>query len=258
MFRANSSIKNRVGQCGLVLVVVALFAAQPAFAAPLVHGDFEGASVWFNDVREDSATDTPPLYQEVGESITVSSSTVGGTTVDRLNFSPDADFAAFAPQAGGLSSDTTDGVLRFTLEAKEGQTITGVELSEFGDWSITVLVDGQGLVTVGGALFAEEGGNLAQTSIAASGLPGPTDSTSSGTWNGSAELDLSNFSGQTIDIVINNTLQAAADDATAFIAKKGFQVDVTSVPEPGTLLLMASGALLMLRRRGTRAKAVTA
>lgn len=252
MSQFNAS-KALSGQHWLLLAVVVLFAAQPAFAAPVSYGNFEGAGVWFNNVREDSTTDTPPLYQEVGEPITVSTSTVGGNTVDRLNFSPDADFAAYAPQAGGQGSDTTDGQLKFSVQVKAGETITSIKILEFGDWSITVLAGGQSQVTVSGGLFAEEGFDQAQATIATSGLPGTSDPTSNGTWNGSAELDLSSFAGQTIDIIIDNRLGVITSDANAFIAKKGFDVEVTSTPEPGTLVLIASGALLMLRRRTARA-----
>ncbi|MFA9479610.1 PEP-CTERM sorting domain-containing protein [Phycisphaerales bacterium AB-hyl4] len=234
----------------LAFCMVLGMTASATFAAPINYGNFEGQGVWFNDVREDSSTSTPPLYQEPGVPITVSSSTSGSTVVDQLVFSPDADFASFSPTSTGANADTTDGVLKFTLQAKPGQTISSVRLTEFGDWSLVVLSGGEAIVNVGGGLFAVEGANSSQSTINVSGLPANFTTTSSGTWNGWAELDLSAFAGDAIKISLDNTLQTASMNGAAFIAKKGFAIEVTSVPEPGTMILLAGGAVAMLYRRG--------
>ena len=69
-------------------------------------------------------------------------------------------------------------------------------------------------------------------------------------WSSGGELVLADPT-EMVDIVIDNTLQAATGEAgAAFIIKKIFILEVVTVPEPSSLLLLASStAALAVRRR---------
>lgn len=253
----------------LVLWFGLMVAAMPgnALAAPIIYGDFSGASVWYLDVTEDTTTGDPlPLFD------------TPSITIDTLNFTPTADFAATA--AGSGISDSTQGVLTFTIRPKDGVVLTSLFFDETGDTelsgsgtdatntsvvaSIKVTVTEVDDVAITpimqtyGMLFTPSSGDYG---LGTDGGGGPSFETD---WMGQRSVDLPDLldrnrvpftKGATeIEVEIINTLNAASEAGTsATIAKKvlGLEVDTTpTIPEPASIAFatLALGALAARRR----------
>jgi len=225
------------------ILAIAIVAAITTSASAVDYpGPFTGATVVFTDVDESSITD--PLATLYDEPVTPP------PPIDTLVFEPTTDFAAFAPN-GPAGSDVTDGRLVFTVTADEGLFIDTITVNEGGQF----LTLGTGSVNAIGTIRAKDVDtalnigsalNFTFTDVPASGDDG-------GAWTGTASLDLSQFELTAVQIVIENTLAASigAENGTAFIDKKDFNVGVTTfIPEPGSLALLGLGMLAMLSRRG--------
>jgi len=222
-----------------VAIAVAMTTAASAVDYP---GPFTGDTVVFTDVDESSITD--PLATLYDEPVTPP------PPIDTLVFEPTTAFAAFAPN-GPAGSDVTDGKLVFTVTADDGLFLDTITVNEGGQF----LTLGTGAVNAIGTIRAKDVDtslnigsalNFTFTDVPASGNDG-------GAWTGTASLDLSQFELSAVEIVIENTLAASigAENGTAFIDKKDFNVGVTTfIPEPGSLALLGLGALAMLSRRG--------
>ena len=201
------------------------FFAAPALADSIDYGDFAGTTVNFEDVTESSGTDSVPLYGQP---------TVTG---DTLRFSPTEAFFAEA----GSYGDTTDGKLELHLQAADGYQISAIRVTEGGDYSVI----GPGTAVAAGSIGAND------VMVPLDGLVLVLgDVIDSDVWSSGGELVLADPT-EMVDIVIDNTLQAATGEAgAAFIIKKIFILEVVTVPEPSSLLLLASGtAALAVRRR---------
>ncbi len=256
-------------------IAIAVALSFDAPAAPILHGDFDGATVTFNAVTEEALTpgDGPILFG--------TPSVVG----DELDFNP-TSFAASATGAGGV--DVTDGLLQFEVKARPGYVIDEITFSERGDYT---LVGGGGAGTfasVQAAVFGEilevSGIELAaairfQGNLTFTPSDGDFDLATDGVavariFHGSiafdlqAVLDAAGVTGEVtrVGFALDNTLVATSEFGTsAFIAKKdhgGAAVGVavvTDVPEPQPGELLALAALLLfvtsgrMRFRGTLA-----
>ncbi|MCB9845000.1 MAG: PEP-CTERM sorting domain-containing protein [Phycisphaeraceae bacterium] len=171
--------------------------------------------------------------------------TPGGTFI----FSPHN----FRAQVAGVGVDTVTDQLFFDIIAKPGFDITGVRISEVGDYSIA----GSAEVSIGGGLIIT---NLDVFGIATDTLtssPGsPISTPASGEiWTAEAFGDLSSKvpAWRYIRIQLDNTLIARAFDAvsTALVEKKGVGagIEIEIIPAPGSLGLLAIGGLFAARRR---------
>lgn len=221
------------------IVVLALMAAVASGAyASVNHGTFGGGAgeTTFVDVTETTATagDPEPLY---GTPIFSSPST--------LVFRP-AVFAADAPGA-----DQTSSLLEMLIEAPEGQWIQSITVYELGDYA---------LLGIGATVQASANMILSADSNGLNVLGTDSDGVLAtvlgpalgdfGIWSLSLSADVSAHQLDSVYLSMNNTLQALAPDLSlAFIQKKLVRIDVTYVPEPATLGLMAMGMLLITRRR---------
>lgn len=229
------------------LCLYALSVASPAFAAPILYGDFDDfppGVVVYTEVREDSATDDIPLYGPP-EAI-----------VNRLDFDPTA-FGAYAG-GPGINSDTTDGQLNFMIDPLPGTGVTSFLVSESGSFS---------LFGPGGAGTAVGYGVLVEVSILeidGVSLGTPIDFTV----NTSGSMDLT--AGMAIaspwslslpvtfapyipansfvtlaEVVVNNTLVATSEaGSTAFIDKKDFFIDPTGDLDPDNVIPEPTAAVL--------------
>ena len=75
--------------------------------------------------------------------------------------------------------------------------------------------------------------------------------TDSGIWKGGVDAQFGEY--KEVEVTIDNILQAATQEGgAAYIVKKGFHVHVVTIPEPGTILLLASGAALVIFHRRKR------
>jgi len=136
---------RKVAVLGFFLSLGSLvFLSAFAQAGTVSHGNFMGANVAYTSVTESSSTDEVPLF---GTPVTIG---------NRLSFfqpgphpDPSLGFGANAPP-----SDTTDGFLSFGMMAKPGYSITALEISEGGDYSMSVL--GPALAKVTANLIVSE------------------------------------------------------------------------------------------------------
>jgi uncharacterized protein (TIGR03382 family) len=158
----------------------------------------------------------------------------------------------FRAQSVNGGSNLVGDRLEFELFANAGFLISGIRISEFGDYGI---VGEGGQVAASGGLFVT---NLNTGAVASDQIvttPGsPITTEGFGNWQGTANVDLSNQNpGWTrIRVIVDNDLVAISGaGGVAFIEKKvfGSGVSIQIVPTPGTMALVAAGGLLAFRRR---------
>lgn len=231
--------------------------AGSALATPINYGNFNGVTVDWLQVTEDSATDPTPLF---------GTPTITG---DSLNFNP----VSFGSTASNGSADITDGTLTSMIVARPGYTIPAIQFVENGDYTLAG-TGGVGtsasvnlavfvwVTEVNGAAITPVSFNVSGTFNPSSGTfdlfnDGPTFGIR--TWNGGAYADIDAFlasqsisgSATKVTVTIDNSLVTTSQPGTlAFIKKKQIGgVAITVVPTPGAAALMGLGALVATRRR---------
>ncbi|MCA9258987.1 MAG: hypothetical protein KDA61_07295 [Planctomycetales bacterium] len=248
---------------GATCAGAALFSGiSDLYAAPIVHGDYIGATVDYLGVQEESATDPGATL--------FAAPTISG---DSLDFNP-TNFAATASGANG--NDITDSNLQFDVMAHAGKGIQSLSITEAGDASLAgfsndalasvttnVFVDIlelNGTTPVSINVQADLAFSPSNGTYQLSVVGGPTFNTA---WSGNVLLDLSSYLPNTSDLVtkihvsLDNTLTALSQDGTsAFIQKKdadasAISIDINTLPEPTSLLVALTGvaAVFGLRRR---------
>ncbi len=237
-----------------------LFGPASADAAPINYGDFSGSTVMYLDVTEtaNTAGDSEPLYGPPS------------ITSNKLDFDP----AGFAASATSGSSDLTDGQLNFTLMSM-GTTIKSITFSEGGDYSLLGTGSAATLINyalaVGSISVLEVDGVALASPVALAGASSSgQDDLSAGpeslaSWSLSLAYDVDaallsagvpfEFGATKLELAIDDQLAAISElSSIAYIAKKDFMIDVTTVPipEPSTaallgLVLCAVGAARRIR-----------
>jgi uncharacterized protein (TIGR03382 family) len=158
----------------------------------------------------------------------------------------------FRAQSVNGSASVVGDRLEFDLFANAGFLISGIRISEFGDYGI---VGEGGQVSASGGLFVTNlntGATLDDEIVTNPGSP--IQGEGFGNWNGEAGVDLSgqNPGWTRIHVVVDNDLVAISGaGGVAFIEKKvfGSGVSITIVPTPGSMALLAAGSVLAFRRR---------
>jgi hypothetical protein len=252
---------QRAASCALAIG----FCAGTSSAAPINYGDFVGTTVTYKMVTEDSNSgDTPPLF---------GAPSISG---DSLDFNP----VGFGASTSGGGVDVTDGNLVFMVEAKPGNGILNIQISEFGDTTLAGFGTNATFtsVTMNGILnishvdfvginvitipisitnFSPSGGTYG---LGTDGGGGPLFNA---IWSGSTLIDLTTGNpvvaaalaargivptiGVTkISVNFDNTLMALSQVGTsALIAKKDNGVIIrTNVPEPASCALAVFGVAL--------------
>lgn len=232
---------NRKRTAGLFTAAVLMAGVTGAASAISYPGPFTGDTVVFSDVEETSLTD--PGTALYGEPVTPP------PAIDDLVFEPTTDFGAFAPN-GAATGDLTDGRLVFTLTADQGLFLDTISVSEGGQF----LTTGTGSVNAAGTIRLRDVNTSLPIGSAVefdfTELPATNDE--GGNWTGSGSIDLSSAQLNSVEVIIENTLAASigAENGSAFIDKKNFDVNATTfVPEPGSLALLGLGMLALLSRR---------
>ena len=249
--------------CTAVVAALVVAGFGPGvLAAPINYGDFNGNTVDFLQVTEDSTSDPlpPALY---------GTPSVSG---DSLDFNP-ISFNASATGAAG--ADTTDGVLTMMMASHPGQFIDRIEFDEAGEFTLSGLtgnasvsvsatfeldileVDGIAIAPINivtPMVFTPSGGDFDLISDG----PGPLVN---GIWSGQLMVDVRQalidqnipfVNGATkVSVSFDNTLTAQSEAGTsAFIAKKDVGgVGITVIPEPASLMLMTAGGFCVLGRK---------
>ena len=253
------SVFTRVASVA-ALTASALMGSVPAVHASINYGDFDGVSVMYLDVTENSQTDPTPLY--------------GAPTisVDTLDFNP-IGLGAFATD-GGI--DLTDAQLEFGIMAKEGYGLQTLMFIERGDYTLGGLGTAATYVDITTSLFLDiievDGVGITPIKLEqqmvfspnASGLfELPSDGGVNVIWTGSLSVDLNAvLAANNIDfqvgvtkatVNLDNTIFAQSESGTtAFLAKKDLGVSIVSiVPEPtaAAFLLLGLGAMAWSRRK---------
>lgn len=158
-----------------------------------------------------------------------------------------------AEQAGGPGADTISDQLFFDIIAKPNFNITGVRITEVGDYAI----NGDAQVSVGGGLFISNldfFGFATDTLVSTPGSP-ITTPTPGSIWTATADVDLASKipPWNHIRIQLDNILTALtnAANASAFIEKKivGSSIRIEIIPAPGAATLLGLAGLVAMRRR---------
>lgn len=227
--------------CALAVALVGIFSAASQ-AASINYGNFGPVppGVVFLGVTESSGTDPVPLYGPPAPFAT-------GLDFDPIGF--------VATTAGG-GADITDGQLNYTVMGTGTKGITSITLGEAGDYTLA----GAGTAATGvfaGAILRATVTEINNAPVAPINLT-PVNASFGDSLPGAAivapwslglfldvggQLNLAPGSAATkVEVVINNSLVATSEPgAVAFIAKKEFQVDITTVdivPEPGSMALV--------------------
>lgn len=158
-----------------------------------------------------------------------------------------------AEAIGGPTTVNVNDQLFFDIIAKPGFDVTGIRITEYGDYSIV----GQGEVSVGGGLIVTNLGFFDVETGSFVSTPGSpiTDPTPGAVWTASADVDLSDKTPawNHIRVQLDNILIATTFDASsaAIIEKKGLggTVSIEIIPAPGAVSLLALGGLVATRRR---------
>lgn len=158
----------------------------------------------------------------------------------------------FRAQSVNGAANVVGDRLEFDLFANAGFLISGIRISEFGDYGI---VGDGGQVSASGGLFVTNLNTGATVDDEIVTTPGsPIQGEGFGNWNGTAGVDLTgqNPGWTRIHVVVDNDLVAISGaGGVAFIEKKvfGSGVSITIVPTPGSMALLAAGSVLAFRRR---------
>lgn len=249
----------------LFFVSFLLTSSSAVLGSTINYGDFTGANVTFESVRESSETDAVPLF---GAPL---------ATTNSLAFSP----IAFGSSAQGNTSDVTDSQLRMTISSNSmSNGITFIVLNEIGDFTLQGPSDGEAHASVGAAVFwtilevdgeplpgpLPQGNDNVQFNGA--GMNGgefslPNDAGAALPWSGQYVLDVDGFlldngingAATKVEFTFDNSLSTFADSASAAHIKKkeAQQITVTAVPqllpEPSTGFMLFPVVLAMLLRR---------
>jgi hypothetical protein len=247
-------LKNSAVIYGMLVCLVATGWSGVPCAAAIINYPDQGpvGGVTFTNIFESSGTDAVPLY--------------GPPTafVVGMDFEP----ASFVATAGGGAQDVTDGQLNFTAMTTALGQITGIDLSEAGDYSLSG-VGGAATQALAGAIIRATVTQINGVDVAPIPLT-PVNATVGFNlqanpglvqpWNLGLSLNVAaqlnpNQRATKVEVVIDNQLQALSESGSlAFIAKKDFRIDVDTeiIPEPATLMMMLGGCLALasvMRRR---------
>jgi hypothetical protein len=244
-------------------LVAAGLLALPAHAVPIMYPDQVGATVAYVGITEDSTTDPTPLF---------GAPTLSG---DALDFNP-VSFGSTSTGLGGV--DTTDGTLSMGINALSGNLIEEIQFRERGDFRLigtggagtfaavtmkvfvdVIEIDGKEVNIDLGPGGTNDAWNMVfmpsdgDWDLSNDG-PGPLVD---GDWSGALDIDVTQalidlgYGGFATKVKINldNALITLSEEGTtSFIKKKDVDgLTITVVPEPSTLLLMATGCLFLAR-----------
>lgn len=242
----------------VLLLFMSLVVFPYSASASLIHPDVSGATVNFINIVESSPTGDPlPMY---------GAPTVNG---DQLVFPTTGNFSANSLN-GGLP-DETDGKLTLVIQAKPGFVLDDFRIEESGLVLLNAPFGGNAYAEVTAfavVKIAEIGGNPVNPpsfpvflsinpqngQYLLSALGGSSYSQG---WHGSRFVPLPADTTK-VNISLNNNLFTATLGAAtrSFLDKKAFEIDVNThelegqdIPEPMTLLLLPTCAVLMTIRR---------
>jgi hypothetical protein len=259
-------LNRRILLIGTVGVLLALGGLNDiCSAAPIFYPDINnvgGSGISFTNIKEDSSTDTPPLFG------------APNAFVIGMDFDP-SGFGSTS-SAGSPSPEITDGQLNFTIGAS-GVAIDTFTIFESGDYTLFAAPPGafSPVSTTANVILQISVWATQIDGVDVVGPPIPLPNLSgtvsfnllanpgSDFWSLSRTYDVDaalTSVGRTfalgatkLEVAIDNKLittstaaQQTFTSSLATIAKKDFSVDVeTKIPEPATLILLLGGCLAL-------------
>jgi len=236
----------KVTVCVAVCSVALLLSLAPsAYSSPIYYPSWPGGGnlVAFTNIQEDSSTDpNVALY---------GAHTRSG---NKLTFGS----ASFNATASNGTSDTTQGVLRLTIEAFGGNSLKAIKVSELGQYSLSISGDSTTNASVLATLTLTDADgiwpNYGTAEASYNGLwARPTFTTGQWSSGNSLLIDLSTTGIKKIDLVLTNTLTAHSQAGTNASITKQLESVAGSIevviPEPTTIGLVLLGVLGLLRKR---------
>ncbi len=149
-----------------------------------------------------------------------------------------------AESVNGVAAIVSDR-MEVTITAKPGSVITGIRITEYGDYGIL----SQGMVSVSGTMFLT---NLNEFEVRYSDFgSNPASPISSGIGSWDAEVAVDSFEWPRLKLVLDNNLMAiSSPGSVTFIEKKvmGSAVSVEIIPEPATIAILTLGALFLRKK----------
>jgi hypothetical protein len=246
------------------LFVLASLLVMSSFASAAIdYGDYTSVNVLIKGIWEDSVTDPGvALY---------------GTPEYNGGDSLDFNYLNFGATASGLDgTDTVDGKLGGTIEAKPNHTVGTIKFEEYGDFTLSGFSN-DAYVSVSNNIFIQVNEidhvtvapmtfNVpmvftlkASWNLSEQGLASYTD-----IWSGVLDVDVmqgladagftvTGLAATDIDFTMDNILTALSQaGTTATINKKvtdGLRVTSYDIPEPATMALLGLGGLMLRKRR---------
>jgi len=245
----------------LAMTLLLACCAAGALAVPINYGDFTGTNLDYLGVTENSPTDPTPLFE--------APTRLGNS----LLFFP----TNYAATSSNGVPDVTVGILTFDLEAKNGDSIDEIRITEVGDYQLTTLGSGLAQASVAGALIVtvlEVNGSpvnfdpflhfQTDSLVASPASPYQIDGSLNeffefDIFTATAVVDLASVVPNVtkVQVQFNNILNAASEaGTTAFIQKKSANGAVIVepigpdpgpvVPEPGSALMAICSAGFLL------------
>lgn len=244
-----------------------LAAAAPALAQ-FNHGDIMATNYWFRQVTESSNTDAADTaFANAGTMFgapAVSSNSILFTTP---NF-----FAQATAGPGNFASDSTDGRLKFQIEAKPGSFVSSFSFAERGDFSfagiaayignLSVACDIQvRVLAINGAAITPVGDTFS-LAFSSGGVFNAPPVNQSGNWTGSGGINIDALllmnqldpRATLVEITLDNklfaqTLGDTGGGTSRIVKKQGEGIVIDVVPAPGAAALLGLAGLIAGRRR---------
>ena len=255
-------------RCARTVVLFAGLVSCSAAHAQFNHGDIMANDYWFRQVTESSNTDaTDQAFANAGNMFGAPSVTNNSILFSTPNF-----YAQATAGPSAFASDSTDGRLKFLIEAKPNAIVSSFSFAERGDYSfagiasylgnLTVSCDVQVRVLAINGVGIAPVGDTFSLSFTSGGVFAAPPANQSGNWNGSGGINIDALlalnghapRATLVEITLDNklfaqTLGQTGGGTSRIVKKQGEGIVINVIPAPGAAMLLGLGGLVAVRRR---------
>lgn len=232
-------MEDRKGNLNIVVVLSLLFVQVLSLSSPaqaLIYWTNKDGTAngfdWSNGGSDHGLFGNPML--------------IGGNT---FTFFP----SNFRAQSTNGAADIKADRVEVCLSAHTGYVITGLHITEYGDYGILT----QGMVSVSGTMFLTNLDAFDVRYDSFSSTPASPISQGQGTW--SAQVGVDNIEWTNFKVVLDNNLMAISNPgSTTFIQKKvvgeavAIELICEPIPEPTTIMLLTIGTAALFGKKKRR------